>query len=754
MPAVKITNKPIGIPGDDTHFIVTQPELPEGYTPTGQETEEELAELKVESLREIEMDDMVELIQDKLDMDVTPTTGSSKPVTSGGIKAALDLMDDDISSLNEDITNSLDSVDAEIGELKENLNGLETGIIKDTTLLKGLVFNEYGLNRTHGYIANSRTNELHTPLQYCNGKVWVVVPSGYKYSIFYFDQNGYVSNSYDIRSTWFKGITLVDYTGLISVVISKDDETDFTEQECLDLNNTVYIYSDDAIRIGGIAFGVGHIDTSDRDYWGLHGNDYIYTNLEINPDMYKRWRSERQDIYYKGTTVDIAPGYRFYIFKYQNGTVVNGNWLTTKYTFAEDTYARIIVDTTSSTKTPYTEWPDLTSVINISIPDVKSIDDYNEDMSGSLVSLSGYNTLASGDWTNPVPKKKNICFPVITDVHGSNGALHRFFEYANAHEKYFDFCLGLGDFVVRQPSESTEWVDAELNTSQIPYYYTVGNHDAADSGLSGITQEAARTKYFSTIESKGWLQSSDFMGSGKCSWSKDFSAYHIRIVSLFEYGNADTMSSGAPGSYCRRWMDSDLLQWFADTLYSTPAGYSVIVLLHQMPYAPMTFVNNPFTVTENIAYAPSHWNSLFLNTIDGNPIEEIVNAFKNSTAISKTYNSISSYGLGKSATVSKDYSGRAENGKFIAYFAGHTHASYVLKSQTYPDQISIIVPTGSENIFQRNYGDMLYDAETRNKDNFYCVGIDTDLKTINISKIGGQITTDMRERVITSIQYA
>lgn len=108
MPAVKITNKPVSTPGDQTHFLVTQPELPEGYAPTGQETEEELAELKVESVREIEMDDMVELIQDKLDMDVTPTTGSSKLVTSGGIKAALDLMDEDISSLNEDITNLTD----------------------------------------------------------------------------------------------------------------------------------------------------------------------------------------------------------------------------------------------------------------------------------------------------------------------------------------------------------------------------------------------------------------------------------------------------------------------------------------------------------------------------------------------------------------------------------------------------------------------------------------------------------------------
>ena len=103
MPAVKITQKPIGTPGDDTHFIVTQPELPEGYTPTGQETEEELAELKVESLREIEMDDMVELFQSKFAFDSEPTAESGKPVTSAGIKTALD------------------SVDTEIGELKENL---------------------------------------------------------------------------------------------------------------------------------------------------------------------------------------------------------------------------------------------------------------------------------------------------------------------------------------------------------------------------------------------------------------------------------------------------------------------------------------------------------------------------------------------------------------------------------------------------------------------------------------------------------
>jgi len=49
------------------------------------------------------VDSAVEQKQDKLTFDSTPTAGSTKPVTSGGIKAAVD------------------SVDTEIGELKENL---------------------------------------------------------------------------------------------------------------------------------------------------------------------------------------------------------------------------------------------------------------------------------------------------------------------------------------------------------------------------------------------------------------------------------------------------------------------------------------------------------------------------------------------------------------------------------------------------------------------------------------------------------
>lgn len=64
-PAIRITDKPVSTPCEQTHFLVTQPELPEGYTPTGEETEEELAALKVESLREIDVNSLTSFINQK-----------------------------------------------------------------------------------------------------------------------------------------------------------------------------------------------------------------------------------------------------------------------------------------------------------------------------------------------------------------------------------------------------------------------------------------------------------------------------------------------------------------------------------------------------------------------------------------------------------------------------------------------------------------------------------------------------------------
>ena len=367
----------------------------------------------------------------------------------------------------------------------------------------------------------------------------------------------------------------------------------------------------------------------------------------------------------------------------------------------------------------------------------------NRDMDGAVVAASGVNYYKSGGQSSPVSEKHNLSFAVITDLHGSKEPFERFRNYCNAHKAYLDFAICLGDTVATNPAQDVSWMDAIADSFEIPFYYTVGNHDTSDTGLSGITQAQARTKYFSKIIEKEWLEASDFEDTGKCSWVKDLDDYKIRMISLFEYGNSLEVSSSAPGAYCRRWIDTDTLQWFADTLYATPAGYRAMVFLHQIPYYPISYVDNGFTAASEFRNLSS---SSFLNTVDGSPIEEIVDAFMNSTAISKTYSSIASYSLGKTATVAKDFSGRSEEGDFIGYFVGHLHQPFIFKGNTYTDQYTVGIPSGSANLYQRHWDDIPYEAKTRNMDNFYVIGIDSDRTAIDLVKIGGQQTVDFNER--------
>ena len=402
----------------------------------------------------------------------------------------------------------------------------------------------------------------------------------------------------------------------------------------------------------------------------------------------------------------------------------------------------------------YTTWPALNRILFITGNEEKPVSEYNADMDQAIVWASGYNTYVSGDSAAATGKKNNFCFSTITDVHGSGDAFSRFIDYSNEKSAYLDAVICCGDMVPVEPTQSISWFGENLVRSVRPFLFEVGNHDVGQTNLSGITQETARTNYYTDIINTGFLAASDFEGTGRCSWFKDFSSYKIRIIAPFEYGNCYEAESGVTNKCARRWLDSNTMQWFADTLYSTPAGYSVIILLHQTSSGNMTFVeNNPFCITKETSYAYGHWSDLFMNLIDGNPIEDLVNAFMTSTNFSHTYGCLSWTGLSLTASVAKDFSQRTENGTFVAYFCGHTHANYVFRSATYPNQICIGLPTGSDNLYQRKYGDILYSPSSRNRDNFCIVGIDTSAKKINLVKIGGQLTTDMRERWYTSISY-
>ena len=626
---------------------------------------------------------------------------------------------------------------------------------------KQLVFTRYGIGRSDGQV-NTAGNRIHSSFVCVKKGDILIVPEGYKHCVNYYSATGYESNSFDTGTgLWLSGEYSFVSDGLVSIVVAKQDNSNFTLEQCRAFNGKAYILTGNAQAIGGVAFEVGHIDpaTSDSNY-AVGGNDYPYKSWDNATAVFytTRYRTAAITLFRKGTTVGIASGYRFYIFKYAGAeigsTVSTTQWYTGSYTFEEDTYVRLVLDQVSGT-TVWTSWPALESILSISHNEDISASEYNRDMDDAVVWACGANTYVSGDSASAVGKKNNFSFVAIADVHGSGQEFGRFIDYANEHAGYIDTVMCYGDIVPVEPSQEIPWFENHLVRSVRPFLYTVGNHDVGQTGLSGITQETARNRYFPPIISKGFLSASDFIGEGKCSWFKDFPAYNIRVIAPFEYGNCYAVASGATNKCARRWWDSAGLQWIADTLYSTPAGYSVMIILHQSSSTNMDFVeNNPFCITKETSYAYNNWSALFMNLIEGNPLEDLVNAFVNSTNIERTYGCQSWTEMSLTASVSKDFSQRSENGQFIAYFCGHTHANYIFKSATYPNQMCIGLPTGSSNLYQRKYGDILYSPNTRNRDNFCFFGIDTAAKKINIVKIGGQITTDMRERWYTSISYA
>lgn len=363
------------------------------------------------------------------------------------------------------------------------------------------------------------------------------------------------------------------------------------------------------------------------------------------------------------------------------------------------------------------------------------------DTEQELIASSGYNTYKSGGEASAVAYKKNLTFAVISDLHGSSQPLIDFVSYINEKTTYLDFAICLGDNVPIGGDADTTWFDSALNNSNVPIYGVVGNHD-----VRGVNLSTALTKIFTTPKSKGWMETTDFGDTNNGYWYKDFSDYNMRIIGLMEYDNADLLKGNNLYSEYK-WYDTAQLQWFADTLYNTPSAYSVVVFTHQPLINSSTRIDNSFSKSGTFSTsAPT--------AIDGEPIGDIINAFVTGGSISTTYSPTSAMSslVDKTATVAKDFSSRG-TGKFACHICGHTHSSWILQHSTYSSIKSVVVPSGSSNIYQRLWDDVRYKNTAVNKNNFYVIGIDTDTKNINLVKVGSDVTVNMTERRFDKVSY-
>jgi len=288
---------------------------------------------------------------------------------------------------------------------------------------------------------------------------------------------------------------------------------------------------------------------------------------------------------------------------------------------------------------------------------------------------------------------KLLTFAHTSDIHPRGTSYQRnteeCVEYCNANQDVLDallitgdFCNGLQGRLIWWATEEMECVLPIMDRSDVPLYTLSGNHDdninltTGRPGVStGIDPKNAELYYINPAERYKWLIgpylekfNSKEADPDVCYYKIDFEEYDIRMIFLDAIDCPMIFENGylkyVPGLF----FNQTQLEWFYNTLLSTPKDCGVIVVCHG-PFIPGY---------ERATYAQG-----------AELIPSIIKAFKEGSVYEHdwTYDQDSAI----STSFKFDFTQHGK-GDFICYLAGHIHYRRVGKSY-FDDQIVITAPS-------------------------------------------------------------
>lgn len=310
------------------------------------------------------------------------------------------------------------------------------------------------------------------------------------------------------------------------------------------------------------------------------------------------------------------------------------------------------------------------------------------------------------------------------------------------------FLLHTGDIHNSNPIDDyTHFTDA-IALANKPVFVTVGNHDVGETKEISkcYTDMQVYDKIISPLIGSWELsaESGTPHPSNSNYYFKDFQYEKIRMIVLYEFESDMEMASSTMLKYIRgiRVFRQAQVDWFIDSLLTTPIGYGVIIVKHQ----PEDYNGNDNNNFNSLYYRDIKYCSTYgSDTL----ITDIVRAFINKETINKSY--VQNGGVITTLLANADFSNVNEGVEFICYCSGHTHIDRISKLRNYPEQLELNI--GCDNVNYCSGSDIAQIEGTTNEDIINVYSIDRNRGCINIVRIGGSVTNTMQKRDVLSINY-
>ena len=353
---------------------------------------------------------------------------------------------------------------------------------------------------------------------------------------------------------------------------------------------------------------------------------------------------------------------------------------------------------------------------------------FNQDVRGDVDACSSYG----------IQNAHTLSMLIATDVHSTSCIeIVNMVKYLNAMDS-IDIGLCLGDEANAYYTDSSAgWVNA-VKGSNKPFYNILGNHDLGNGkSLTNAT----------TVENafKKWVkETTSIEGLTTPYYKVDFAEHKTTLIFLNNYDVPDTIEDGQyKVSRAAEVVSQTQIDWLLGVLDSVPSDYTIIIFRHSFPDA-NTWYDCNFSMYSRTMYGATVGCYTDI-------IPDIVNAWKNGTALSKTYAPQIS-DVTESVTINHDFSSRGK-GKFACYVVGHIHKDVVAKSTTYPEQIAIGFEATCYAEWINNNGDLPRVENEKSQDALTVLSLDTDHKLIRLVRVGSNKSVRMVDRTSIALSY-